>query len=713
MSMVARILGALRRRQSRLYYERFRPEIPLPEIYDALAPGIDVDLQAIDGFQRLWSAHLSRTPAVLWPVAPPATPEMIARTARGEARVLTKTFRMTPDTDWHREPFHEVEWPRVHVESCPYSVPGGDLGLLWQLNRMSFLVVDTAVWRASRDPAVADRVYALMESWARANPYLVGANWINPMETGLRLTAWSVSLAGMTDAPLPDARRCEGILRAVLRQAQFLSTHFSHWTIPNNHLIGEAALLSAFATYWPVFKSAPAWLEQAEMTLVQEARRQVLADGFHFESSVNYHLVVLDYFLVYLHACLVRGATPHPFIVEQTQAMAGAALALVAPSGRMPMIGDDSMPHLLVLGGIMGSPGPLGEKVLFEDFLRVEHARLFTTTPWGRDLLALGAPRVHARRFDEAGIDVARDEHSHVVFTHGPQHQRPYSHGHLHSDAASFELELDGVPVFVDSGTYLYDGEPGLRSHMRSTRAHNAVIIDGVEAMEPAATFQWHSVARAEALGFGAHDDVIATGCRQHLPGLQGAGVDHVRALVRIGSTVIITDMLSPTDGLVDIAHTAVLYFHTPVAPGQAVVEGPRVRLTDAAQFVRVFEVLDEPAASVDLIDSPDDHASLYSSSYGKASTGTTIRVSLPVPQTVVVVTVLRAPDVSVTRMRSRVGQIGCAVEKGHVRRIVSLRIDPFAVYVGGRFVAGASGALPDGRSGDPRSLAWLDELDA
>ena len=200
MSLATRIPGALRRRQRRLYYERIRPEIPLSEIYDALVPGLGIDLQTPDGFQRLWSAHLSRTPTVLWSVTPPATPEMIARTAREEARVLAETFRVTPATDWHLEPFHEVAWPRVHVESFPYSVRGGDLTLLWRFNRMSYLIDDAAVWRARRDPAVADRVYALMESWARANPYLVGAQWVSSMETGHRLMAWSVSLAGMTDA---------------------------------------------------------------------------------------------------------------------------------------------------------------------------------------------------------------------------------------------------------------------------------------------------------------------------------------------------------------------------------------------------------------------------------------------------------------------------------------------------------------------------------
>ena len=712
MSFAARLQGAFRRRRERFYYERIQPDMSLEAIYAALAPGLDVDLQAPDGFARLWAEHMAVTPASLWEVMPVPTSDAVSRIRRGEVRVLARDFVITPETDWHLEPFHGVSWPRVHVESCPFSIPGGDIELVWHLNRMEFLLDYSAAYRATHDDALAHRMYALMASWAENNPYLVGPNWISPMQMGMRLAYWSLALAGMKTAPLPSPEQCETILRSMLRQTDHLASHFSHWPVPNNHLIGEAAMLYTVAAYWPILENASLWRRKSEATLLEEVKRQVLGDGFDFEHSVNYHMLVLDFLLLYLHAKIMRGETPDAFILKQTHAMADAALALVAPSGRLPMIGDDSFPRFIMLRGTMGSPGPISRHVTFEDFLRLEHARLFTTTAWGRDLLLLRRPVTHARRFHEAGIDVARTEDTHIVFTHGPQHRHPFSNGHLHADAGSFELELSGTPVVVDSGTCLYyGGESGLRSHMRSARAHNAVLIDGVEKMKPVAPFQWENVASAEMLGFGAREDVMVTGCRQQLRGLDGAGVDHVRVLVRVGSTVIIADALSPTAGLVDIAYTAAAYFHTPATPGAAVVDGHRVRLTDASQFIRVFEVLDEPHAAVDLIDVPVDLAALYSSAYGEAATGTTIRVSVPVRQTVVLVSVIRDPGVAVTRTRTRVGQIGCAIEDGHTRRILSLRLDPFAAYVGGRSITGLPEAMPAG----PRpaeSLEWLDELD-
>lgn len=714
MSLLQRISGALHRRRERFYYEVIRPQMPVSELYAELAPGLDVDLLAPDGFARLWSARAAATPGALWSVMPAATPDAIERARRGECRLLMRTIRVTPRTEWHLEPFHEIPWPRVHVDSCPYTVPGADIVILWHLNRMECLEDHAAAYRATGDERFAANVAALMDSWVQANPYQVGANWISPMESGIRLFAWSTALAGIAGAPVPSNETCERILRSVLRQAEFLSSHFSRWAIPNNHLVGEAATLAAFATYWPVLKQSGAWMTQAEATLVDEAKRQVLKDGFQFENSVNYHLVTLDFFLVYLHAKLLRGETPPALILEKTRAMAEAALALVAPSGRMPMIGDDSMPRLIVLGGTMGSPGPVDGAVAFEDFLRSEHARLFATTAWGRELLALHLPVTYARRFEEAGIDVARTPDAHLVFTHGPQHRRPISHGHLHADAGSFELELDGGPLFVDSGTYLYGFDPGLRRHMRGARAHNTVIIDGVEPMNPTAAFAWDSIATAEPLGFGVVDDVVASGCRRHLPGSEGAGVDHTRVFVRVGPTVIIVDMLNPRAGVVSTTHTAAFHFHTTVAPGVAVAEGHQVRLTDAARFVRVFEVLDEPRAQVDLFADAADPVALVSPAYGERSTGTTIRVSVPVRDSVTLVSVLRSPEASVTRVPARAGQIACAIDEGHTRRILGVRLDPFGVFVGGRAIVGATAPSPPHTPARATgSLEWLDEIDA
>jgi hypothetical protein len=224
-----------------------RPQVSLAELYAGPAPGNDAGLMGVDGFRQLWSAHAATTPKALWSVMPASPPETVARVRRGEFPLFMRTVRVTPQTDWHFEPFHEVEWPRVHVDSCPYVVPGADLVILRDLNRMDFPLPHTPLRiKTTGELSFAAGKVALMDSWAEGNPYR-RPQLVGPDGGGIRLFEWSIALAGISDAAAPSNQCCEHILRSVFRQSEFLAGHFSTWAIPNNHLVGEAATLAAFA----------------------------------------------------------------------------------------------------------------------------------------------------------------------------------------------------------------------------------------------------------------------------------------------------------------------------------------------------------------------------------------------------------------------------------------------------------------------------------
>jgi hypothetical protein len=65
-----------------------------------------------------------------------------------------------------------------------------------------------------------------------------------------------------------------------------------------------------------------------------------------------------------------------------------------------------------------------------------------------------------------------------------------YQPGHSHCDILSFEWDVDGERVIVDSGLHGYDGDK-YREYVRSTRAHNTVVIGGKDQSEAWATFRF------------------------------------------------------------------------------------------------------------------------------------------------------------------------------------------------------------------------------
>ena len=67
---------------------------------------------------------------------------------------------------------------------------------------------------------------------------------------------------------------------------------------------------------------------------------------------------------------------------------------------------------------------------------------------------------------------------------------------HGHADALNVILSVNGQPVLVDSGTWLYLGAGPERDRFRGTAAHNTLKIGGQDQSLPLGPFQWGQRAR-------------------------------------------------------------------------------------------------------------------------------------------------------------------------------------------------------------------------
>ncbi len=716
-ALVSRARNAAQRWRLRFVYEHLRPEFATADVFARVDPAIAATLSS-EPFSLLLEAHLARSPRALWDAPPPASPDQIARAKNGEWEILGRTVTVSPETDWHRDPVLGARWPQHYTGAIAYARDGGDVVMLWHLNKMMFLLDLAAAYRTTRDPVLAARVWDLIDSWCIANPYLVGMNWVSPLDIATRLAVWSHAVSALADASPPGEARAARIVRAVLRQADHLASHLSEWPIPNNHVLGEVAMLFAFASSWPIWKDAKAWMARAEAVLVSEVQRQVLSDGVQYEASVNYHAYALDFVLLYLHAKATLGEPPHPIVLARARSMAVAYLELVLPSGRRPRVGDDSIDRFFVLAHGLDAPPLRADESAFGDAIRPVYARVLATTRWGRDLLEIRVPTRHARHFDQAGISIARDTDAAVAFVHGPQHRNVFSHGHLHADAGSFELELEGVPVVVDAGTYLYFADPEARTYFKGARAHNAPIVDDVEPMRSLEPFRWESVAGGEYLGFGAAPGAAGVGNRRKLVGAGGVQLEHTRALVVSRGTVVVLDSIRSRDQspVTPLTHLARITLRTPTPPGTASSNGARAALTDPRRFARVFEAFSDQGVHVQVIDDPTDRSCWYSSRYGELQRGVAVRVSAEFESRVVVASVIRGPDVAVIPVRLDATDAELAIESHGERRVLRVRFDPFSIVVGGRTLAGRGAdavSLADPHvSGSRASSApeWLDE---
>jgi hypothetical protein len=240
--------------------------------------------------------------------------------------------------------------------------------------------------------------------------------------------------------------------------------------------------------------------------LLDEARRQVAADGGHCERSTHYHRYTLDF---YVMALAVARITRDPIagLFERAVARLGAAARVLCDDwGRAPHLGDDDGGMLLPLAG--RAPDDWSDSLTVAALLTGRRDLQVGPEPeeahWMLAHSAFGAslaraahlcrdaepPVIHSAALPDTGYYVSRAVAAeHLVIDGGPHGYR--NAGHAHADALSMTLSIRGRPLLVDPGTGCYTIDARLRDRFRSTELHNTVIVDGRPQSAAGAPFQW------------------------------------------------------------------------------------------------------------------------------------------------------------------------------------------------------------------------------
>jgi uncharacterized heparinase superfamily protein len=147
--------------------------------------------------------------------------------------------------------------------------------------------------------------------------------------------------------------------------------------------------------------------------------------------------------------------------------------------------------------------------------LNTYHQRLFKrqscTTQESNALIAL----------KESGLFGYRSDQDMFILTAGDigPHYQP---GHTHCHLLSYELMLSGQRVVVDSGVYEYEPGP-MRQYVRSTCAHNTVMVDDEEQSEVWGEFRMARRAKVLNTQIEKQNDCIHfEGLYQGFPAVKG-----------------------------------------------------------------------------------------------------------------------------------------------------------------------------------------------
>ena len=416
-----------------------------------------------------------------------------------------------PEIDWHCDAVYGKKAPRVPWFQVPYLdfERVGDHKVTWELNRHQHLVALAKAYRLTDNASYAEELFAQWYHWQSHNPYPIGINWASSLEIAFRSLSWIWVWHLLQPCPAMPESFPFDLHRGLIQSARHIERYLSTYFAPNTHLLGEAVALFFIGILAPESRSAKRWQKLGWRIILQEAQRQVLPDGMHFEQSTYYHVYALDFFL---HARLLAGKNgiAIPAFLDDVILKMLKALCVLSVSGAPPQFGDDD-------GGRVFDPrrnhrthmlDPLSiGAVLFKrpDFKSASRG-LTEETLWlagptaAQEYGSLSETKIPAASsaLKSSGIYVmsGTDAAQQLTIDAGPQ--GPGWAGHGHADALSIQLSISGKEILTDPGTFTYVDAADGRAYFRATACHNTIEVDGVSQAESAGPFKWANPAHAK-----------------------------------------------------------------------------------------------------------------------------------------------------------------------------------------------------------------------
>ena len=377
---------------------------------------------------------------------------------------------------------------------------------LWRYNLHYFddLAAKDAATRSARHRA-------LVERWIAENPPAIGSGW-EPYPVSLRMVNWiKWFLAGNTPSPT--------MLKALATQADWLTKRLEYHLLGNHLFVNAKALV--FAGVFFEGADADRWLSLGLGLLRREIDAQILADGGHFELSPMYHALILEDVLDLFNVCTAYGHRLHGQNAIQKELplrMLYWLAVMTHPDGDIAFFNDAAFGIVPTLSELTAYAERLGLQQQPELGDGIIH------------LAESGYIRIQQDRL-VALLDVGQI---------GPRYQP----AHAHADTLSFELSIDTVRVFVNSGTSEYGIGPE-RLRQRGTAAHNTVTIDGCDFSEVWDSFRVARRAEPKELSIEQSGHDIRIACSHDGYRRLSGGGDHTRQWHFMPGCLTIVDKFS------------------------------------------------------------------------------------------------------------------------------------------------------------------------
>lgn len=372
-----------------------------------------------------------------------------------------------------------------------------DAKVPWELSRFQHIpVLGQAYW------ITCEHRYAIefkdqVNDWIQNNPIEMSVNWTCAMEVAIRACNWIVGYHYFKDSEVIDMSFWKKFNKVLYFHGEYIIRNLENTGFANNnHYISNLVGLIWLGMYFSNLDASinkmkhRTWLELGIGELEVEMKKQVNNDGTNFEASTAYHCLVTELLLYTTLLCSKNSIPFTPNFIDRLEKMCDVVKHITKPNGLIPIIGDMDNGRFIIfteygcqekrdfrhLLGVAGEYFNRDDFRYFSGDKRKTALWMFKSLKHTSDIPF----KLSSKQFSEGGFYILRNERIYVMIRSGKNGTSGFG-GHTHNDQLSFELNIDGIDIIADPGTYVYTADYEMRNLFRCTSYHNTLQIEEAE----------------------------------------------------------------------------------------------------------------------------------------------------------------------------------------------------------------------------------------
>ena len=326
-----------------------------------------------------------------------------------------------------------------------------DIKVPWELSRFQNLIFLGRAYHLTSDETYAVTFTQYIMDWIDNNPFLLGVNWVCPMEVAIRSINWIWGFYFFKNS-IVSSRVWQKFVCSLYDHFVYLE---NNWELSDgrtsNHYLSDLVGYLYLCCFFSIVPGMQEKIRWCSKQILKEMQKQVFQEGTSYEGSTQYHRLVTELFYHAYVIMQVQNFYIPDWYKDRLEKMYNFIDWCSPKDSVLVSIGDHDSGSVLY--------GGLSQNVI-KKYKKV-----------GKDIV---------KHYHEFGLSVIKTNDWHITLRHHAYTKRQPS-GHFHNDAASITLAYKGMPILIDPGSYVYTASIYWRNYFRSAAVHNTFFIKDEE----------------------------------------------------------------------------------------------------------------------------------------------------------------------------------------------------------------------------------------